>query len=321
MDVIINTLPALEGFFTIGVLIGLGWLLARLGVLTIEHRKLMSLLALYVASPALLYSMMVDADLSRVFSQPVIAAYGSIALVAVTYIIANVIRLKHKFGEATMGTLLAAYSNAGNLGIPVAAYALRDVTWIVPVLLIQVGVLQPAALAIFDYRQMRMSGKTVSIAKVLTVPLRNPLTVGVLVGLLGNLLRSRWEWFALPEFAAHPVTMLGAAAIPLMLLAFGVSLCLDPKPAKGAETKESWFIVALKVLIQPVYAFILAAFVLRLDPIAVRAVTVIASLPPAQNLFVFASRYEIRMVFARDTIFRATIVSIASVLLATILLS
>ncbi|MDR0285444.1 MAG: AEC family transporter, partial [Propionibacteriaceae bacterium] len=90
MHALVAGLPALEGFFTIGVLIGLGWVLARAGVLTTEHRRLMSNLALLVASPALLFTTMLDADLSRVFDRSVIASNGSIVAVAVISVVATV---------------------------------------------------------------------------------------------------------------------------------------------------------------------------------------------------------------------------------------
>jgi predicted permease len=220
-----------------------------------------------------------------------------------------------------MSTLLACYSNAGNLGIPVAAYALGDVTWVAPILVIQMVVLQPVALAILDLDQARREGATVSVSRLVTLPLRNPLTVGVLLGLAVNLIHGRLDWFVLPQLVARPVDMVGAIAVPLMLLAFGVSLRLDPKPDRGPDQVESWLLAATKVIFQPLVAYLLAAWVLHLTPVAVRAVTVVACLPPAQNIFIFASKYNVRMVFARDTIFRATFCSIVVVLLAAVVLA
>ncbi len=315
-----ESLSALQGFFTIAVLIGLGWLLARIGFLTVAHRKMMSSLALYVASPALMFTTIDQADLARVFARSVVASYGAILVAAAIYLVASV-HLHHDLGGRTIGTLLACYSNAGNLGIPVAAYALGDVTWMAPILLIQMVVLQPLALGLLDAQEARRRGGRLSVAKLVTLPLRNPLTVGVLVGLVANLIHRQLDWFVLPGFVAQPVEMLGGVAVPLMLLAFGISLCLDPKPARGSDRAESWGLVLIKTLAQPVVAWLLAAWVLRLDPVAVRAVTVVACLPPAQNIFIFASKYGQRMVFARDTIFRATAVSVIVILVAATVLA
>jgi len=321
MSTVWNALPALEGFFTIGVLIGLGWVLARVGILTVQHRKMMSLLALYVASPALMFTTMAGADLKRVFALSVIGSYGAIVGVALIYILATILVFRHSLAERTIGTLLSCYSNAGNLGIPVAAYALGDVTWVVPILLIQMVVLQPVGLGILDWNQARDSGVPDSVAKLITLPIRNPLTVGVLLGLVVNLVASSAPSLAVPGFIITPVQMLGNCAVPMMLLAFGISMCLDPKPAKGADRQESWFIVVVKTVVQPFIAYALSAWALGLDPVAVRAVTVVACLPAAQNIFVFAAKYNVRMVFARDTIFRATLVSIVTILIAATVLA
>ena len=321
MGVLSNALPALQGFFTIAVLIALGWLLARLGLLTTAQRKMMSWLALYVASPALMFTMMDSADLSRVFAHSVIASYGSIAIAAAVHLVLSFTAFRHSGAERVIGTMLSCYSNAGNLGIPVAAYALGNVTWVVPILLIQMVILQPFTLGVLDWYKAKGSGKKLSFAALVSLPLRNPLTVGVLLGLAVNLIHARVSAFALPGFVANPISMLGNVAVPLMLLAFGISLCLDPKPEGGTGAIESWVVVGLKILVQPVAAFCLARVVLGLDAEAVRAVSVVACLPPAQNLFIIAARYDVRMIFARDTIFRATIASVILILVAATVLA
>jgi predicted permease len=305
---------SLTGFAVIGVVIGVGWLLARVGVLGVEQRRLMSNLAFTVASPALLCDLMATADLARVFAPSVLASYGAIAATAALSALAAVAVFRRSLAEGTVSTLLASYSNAGNLGLPVAAYALGDVTWIVPVLIIQVAVLQPAALAVLDATTAAERGAKTSGWRLATLPFRNPLTVGVLVGLGLNA-----AGVALPAVLGQPLAMVGATAVPLMLLAFGVSMRVDAKPVSGAEAAESWTLTALKVFVQPAVAYALAVG-LGLDADARRAVAVVACLPPAQNIFVFASRYGVRLAFARDTIFRATAVSAAVVLAAATVL-
>jgi len=321
MGAIVAALPALEGFFTIGVLIGLGWLLARVGLFTSDHRHLMSLLAFYVASPALMYSMLVQADLTRVFAWSAVASYGAIAVAALVYLVASAWFRRRDLSGTTIGTFLSCYSNAGNLGIPVAAYALKDVRWIVPILLIQLVILQPVGLALLDAGRTRLTGRRPSVVSLVTLPLRNPLTVGVVLGLVVNAVHQRVTWFMLPVWVQQPIDMIGAVAVPLMLLGFGISIRLDPKLAGGAERVESWFVVAVKTVVEPLVAWLLARWVLRLDPVTVRAVSLIAALPPAQNIFVFASKYGVRLTFARDTIFRATAVSAVVILILAAVLA
>lgn len=53
-------------------------------------------------------------------------------------------------GELVIGSLASSYVNSGNLGIPVAAYALGSASFVAPTLLLQLLVLQPVALALLD---------------------------------------------------------------------------------------------------------------------------------------------------------------------------
>jgi len=300
---------ALTGYATIGILIIVGVICGHFGVLTLQHQKMMSKLALLVAMPALMFTIMEKADLSRVFARSFVANAGAIVAAALLYWLLAVTIFKRPPPERTMGMLLSCYTNAGNLGLPVAVYALGDATWIAPVLLVQLAILQPAALTHLDYHRARETGGPVPVARLLTLPIRNPLTVACLGGLALNLANLR-----LPALIETPMEMLGAVAVPIMLLAFGISLRLEPRPTRNAETAESFVIVAIKVLIQPLSAYLLARYALHLPAASIRAVTVIAALPPAQNIYIFGMRYGFRELFARDVIFRATAVSAVVIL-------
>ena len=95
-----------------------------------------------------------------------------------------------------------------------------------------------------------------------------------------------------------------------MLLAYGVSLRLGPKPGHGTSAVEIGYITVLKLVVQPFTAYVVARFALGLDDTALLAVTVLAALPTAQNIFVHATRYGHGEVVARDSIFVTTVLSV-----------
>ncbi len=302
-------MQALQGYVTIGALIVVGVVMGHFGVLTSAHQRMMSKLALIVASPALMFMLMSKADLSHVFARSALVSVLAIVCGAVLYLIVCVPLFRPAPAGRTVGMLLSCYSNAGNLGLPIAAYALGDATWIAPILIVQLAVLQPLALAHFDATRASDSGQPVPVRSLLTLPLRNPLTVGTLAGLAVNVLG--WK---VPDLIAQPTTMLGNVAVPTMLLAFGISLRLDPLPKRGSESVESAVVVVIKTMLQPLCAFLLARYAFDLTPAAVRAVTIVAALPSAQNIYVISMRYGVRELFARDTIFTATAVSFGVIL-------
>ena len=61
-------------------------------------------------------------------------------------------------GSVLIGSLASSYVNAGNLGLAIAAYVVRDITVVVPTLLVQMLVVQPIALIALDRHTGRGSG-------------------------------------------------------------------------------------------------------------------------------------------------------------------
>lgn len=303
---------ALSGYVTIWTVIAAGWLAAHLHALDENARRVLSRFAFTVASPVLLFTLVGRADLRHLFSLTVVVSGLAIVAVAGLYLaVARLLLAPGSLAERVVGTLCSAYTNAGNLGLPIAAYVLGDMTWMAPILLIQIGILQPTALALLDASTRRDGGR-LRWRTYLTLPLRNPLTLGTALGLAVN--AAGWH---VPDAIWAPATMLGAAAVPAMLVAFGVSLRLDPLPGRGPHARELVVVTILKVLVQPAVAFGLATAVFRLPTDQVLAVTVLAALPTAQNIFLIAGRYRVGYRLARDAIFVSTVASIPVIIAAS----
>ena len=67
----------------------------------------------------------------------------------------------------------------------------------------------------------------------------------------------------------------------------------------------------------PAIAFVLGAWVFHLRLSDLLAVTVVAALPTAQNIYLIASRYHVRTMLARDAIFVSTLASIPVIVAAS----
>lgn len=303
---------ALSGYFTIAVVIGVGWLAAHLRLLDEGGRRVLSRLAFTVASPVLLFTLVSSANLQHLFSETLLASALAIVLAAVAYLVAARLLLgRGKLADRVVGTLCSAYTNAGNLGLPIAAYVLGDMTWVAPILLIQVGILQPTALALLDASAARGAGRQLRPLSYVTLPFRNPITVGTLVGLAVNLL----GW-TVPPLVLQPLDMVAGLAVPSMLVAFGVSLRLDPRPGLGPHARELVLVSFVKVLLHPAFALGLGWW-LGLPVPQLLAVTVLAALPTAQNIYLISGRYQVQHRLSRDAIFVSTLASIPVVIAAS----
>lgn len=309
----------LAGFATIGIIIGVGFLLAHLKILDATAQRVLTRTAFYVASPALMVTVLGGTDVHRLLSANLIASLGSVAVAATIAILLARLLWKRSSGETVIAAFCAAYVNAGNLGLPIAAYALGDAALIAPMLLAQLLVLQPGGLAVLD-ALTHVPSPGISRRRLLLVrltrPLRNPLAVGSLIGLALALTDVQ-----LPVAINAPLTLVGGMAVPSMLLAYGVSLRLGPGPGAGEPPSQLAALAVVKLIVQPIAAYLIGAYAMGLADRDLLAVTVIAALPTAQNVFTFAMRYDRGVILARDTIFVTTLLSVPVILAITWLLA
>lgn len=289
----------LGGFAALAAVIAVGWVVGRTGLLGVEAAAILSRLSFYVATPALLFLTLAEADTAAVLSRALIASAGSAVLVAALYVGLARWRWRLPAAALTTGALASSYVNAGNLGIPVAVYVLGGASYVAPVLLFQVLVMAPVALAVLS------GSPTGSWWSLLAQPLRTPVVLGCGLGLL--LAASGLE---LPSLVLEPVELIAALAVPAALLAYGMSLHGAPRPGGGELAGQVWLAVALKNLAHPALAYALGRWVAGLDGTALLAVGVTAALPTAQNVFVYAATYGQGTVVARDAILLSTVLSV-----------
>src|SRR4028119_2458090 len=79
----------LEGFATIGVIIAVGTLLAHVGVLDLPSQLMLSRLSFFVASPALMVTVLADADVERVVSRNLAASAAGVVASGLLYVAAS----------------------------------------------------------------------------------------------------------------------------------------------------------------------------------------------------------------------------------------
>ena len=292
-----------SGYATIIVLILLGVLLAHLRVVDDEGQRTLSTIAIYVASPALLVTVLQDSDLRAVLSGDLVVTTIAVLVTTALSVAVSVVR-RQRLGDTAIGAMCAAYGNAGNLGLPIAAYVLGDPALAAPLLILQMLLLLPLVLTLMDVDH---NTSALSARRMLARIVTNPISVGSAAGLVLSLAEVR-----LPDVVGDPLTLLGGMAVPSMLLAYGVSLRLGPLPGRGVPALGLGWVVALKLAVQPLVAYLVGRFVFDLSPTHLLAVTVLAALPTAQNAFVIATRYDRSDLLARDAIFVSTLLRVTS---------
>lgn len=209
-----------SGLAVFAVVIAVGWALVRFGAVPAGSDTILTGVCFYAATPALLVTTIGGADLATVVSRATLAGLLAETLGIVSAWLVHRLALRRSVAESTIGALAAGYVNAANLGIPVLIVMLGDATAIAPILLLQLLVISPAAFAVLDVSTARGAGPGPA---VWTAPLRNPLLLGVVAGLVVNL--TGWDaGAAAGGLVANSLSTLGALAVTLMMLSLGMSL-------------------------------------------------------------------------------------------------
>ena len=302
----------LIGFAIIVAVIAVGYLIGRLDLLGDHAQHVLSRLAFFVLSPALLFTVLSQSDVTHLFSAllPIsaIAAVVNIAL----FLVVSLLFWRRPVPDATIGALASGYVNANNIGLPVSLYVLGDASSSAPVILLQLIVLAPIALTVLD---VTTSGR-VSVGRILLQPVRNPLIIGSLLGVIVAVTHLR-----LPAPVLAPFQLVGGAAVPVILLTFGMSLHGSRVLAPGTDRRDVLLASSLKLAAMPVVAWLLGQFVWHLHGHRLFVVVVLAALPTAQNVFNYAQRYGVATVLARDAVLITTALSIVVLVIVAALLA
>jgi predicted permease len=280
MDAALNTVIPIFSVVALGYALG-GWR----GI----DGRILANLALFVASPALLFSLLsgISLDATRFAALSggmLFVAVGTAALAAL-YMVAS--------GVGRGVVLPAVFLNGGNMGLAAARLAYGEAG-------LQAGALAFVTIAILN------SLFGIWIAKGengLGEALRQPLFYGAAGGLALSI-----TGLELPRIVMEPIEMVGAMAIPLLLLSLGVQL----RRLAVSDVRHS--LVAVAVRMGGGFAFALL-FVALFDVGGLdRKVLLLYSvMPPAVMNAVIAARYETDPGLVASAITLGTLVSVVAI--------
>lgn len=305
-------LESLTGFVVVGVAIAVGWILGRIDLLGEHARPVLARLTFFVLSPFLLFVVLAQADVRMLFSALLpVSAIAALAVILFHALVARV-AWRRSIGETVIGALSAGQVNANNIGIPLSLYLLGSAAFPAPVILMQLLVFTPVTMAILDAVTTARTSLWRSVARVATNPIVLGSVLGTLVSVLG---------IELPPVVMEPAQLLADACVPILLIAYGISLHGQRVLAPSGRRRDILLATTLKLVAMPLIAWAIAEFAFGLPPQDVLIVTVLAALPTAQNVFNYSQRYDVGETISRDTVFLTTIGCVPVLILITLLLA
>lgn len=290
-----------------------GWVLATLRLLPEQAPQVLARVVFTIATPSLLITTIGDADLDLLLTPAAATTWVSTLLVAAIAVVIFAGPLRTDRGTATVGVLSSSYINAGNLGIPVAVYVLGDALAVVPTMLLQLLVLAPVSFAVADSRGRGLAAVRRAVG--------SPLTIGALLGLL--LALTGWQF---PAVIDQPLRALAATAPPLALLTLGMSMSRSAPPPGQQRTRPGrrhWASVGvaavLRTTVHPALTYLVAGLIGVPEELRF-AVVLMAALPTAQNVLVYAMQFRAGQRLARDSQVITTFASLPVMVIVVALL-
>ena len=319
-------LGVLQGFAVILGIIGAGYLAAVFGVVRGDQRRVLNNMAFYVATPALLFGVLLRSDPAVLASPVILATTIGAVIVAAAYVVASRLWFRQDLASTTLGATTSGYVNSNNLGLPVAIYILGDAAYVAPLILMQVVVYAPVILAILEStrteaadrgaaRSRNTSGAvTKGVLRAVGRATRNPIIIASALGFAGALFSVR-----VPAFLLEPLDMIGAASIPMILMSFGISLRGQRALEAGSPRGPVLVASGIKVLLMPLVTWLIC-LALGMGAHETFVATTISALPTAQNVYNYAATYRRAEIQVRDTVFLTTFASLPMLALVAWLL-
>jgi malate permease and related proteins len=282
----------LSDLLPIFLVAGVGYLLARYLGASVQTLSRVSFNAL---APCLVFGQLVTSPVTGLdFGRMALfCVLSTLAMGVVARIAAVALRLDRPSVSAFL--LVVMFSNGGNYGLPVVLFAFgRDalshasVYFVTSAVLVYtVGVL----LAASGRRSIRRA-----LLGILKVPAAWAVAAAAIVLSSGAMV---------PLALMRPITLLGDAALPMMILVLGMQLERASAPDRPGVVAVA---VILSLTVAPVVALVLASLLGLTGP-ARQAAVLQASMPTAVVTTILALEYDVLPAFVTSVVLLATILS------------
>jgi malonate transporter len=296
-------------------LIFAGFLCRRANILGPNATSELNRFVVYLALPALLFDIMAHTTWQAIWQPRFIAAFTLSCFIVFALTIALRLRRGRHLADVSIDGLNAAYANTGFIGFPLSiiVFGRGSLTLTTIAAIITVCVLFAVAIVLIEIGLQTESHPVHLARKVGLSLVKNPLLISPVLGAL---------WAAsgvhLPGSAETFFKLLGEAASPCALVALGLFLGERRRTPvveapRAGELTGSLQLVFLKLIVQPVVAWVLAAKLFHLAPGVVHVTVVMAALPTGTGPFMLAEFYRREARVTANAILISTILSLVTV--------
>lgn len=298
--------PILNVVLPVFGIIAAGYACGRFRVLGAGISEALNAFVYWVALPALLFHAMAKAPVNAILDVRFLGAYmGAQIIVWAVAMIAHRALKKGNLAESGLFGLNGIYGNTGYMGIPLAAIAYGEASFIPTMITVVVNTafVIGGGVVIIEIALNKGSGAA-AVARFMKALLKSPIIMAPLVGIA-------WSAFGLGLWTPVDTFLgiIGPAAGPCALFAIG--LFLVGKPVADGIGEVAWMTV-LKLVINPLVAWLLILTVFPMEPLWAAVCILMSALPIGAGSFVLASQYGVYTARTSSATLITTVLAIIS---------
>ena len=307
-----HAFPAFAGVIDLALpffgLIGLGFICGRMFDFGEEGLAWVNVYIVYAALPSLMFTLVSKTPIAELLNFRFVVCTVGATITAVAVAVAVGMKAsKGNAQESSIQALVGGYANIGYMG-PGLTFAALGSGSAAPTALIFV------ADTIFLFSAVpllmtagRADGESIVrlIGRALVRALTNPFNLSVFIAVIA----AYFAWQP-PAPIARMTTLLSGSAAPSALFALGVTVALRPMKRVAPELP---FLLAIKLIGHPLIVYAYLSAMGGFARVWTFTAVLMASLPPALNVFVMASQYRVYVERASSAILIGTLVSVVTV--------
>jgi predicted permease len=288
------------------LVIGTGYLAARLGYLSESAVDGVSAFAQNFALPCLLFAAIARLDLSAALDPALI---GSFYAGATAGFIVGLFGARLLFGRSWEDSIAIGFaclfSNSVLLGLPITerAYGPEALEANFAIIAFHAPFCYTLGLTVMEVARNRGGSSGETSRKVVGALLSNPFVLAILAGFLVNL-----TGLPLPRVVNDALDLLIRAALPAALFGLGGLLV---RYRIAGDLRVIGLICAVSLVLHPTIVWTLGRAT-GLSTEALRSAVITAAMPPGVNAYIFAAMYGVAMRVAASAVLIATALSLVT---------
>lgn len=274
--------------FPVFSIVLLGYVIVRIGVLSIRNINGVSRLVFNILIPILLFNSLSKVELPQQFKWQFFLAYYLVVLVVYGLAMWTSKRFfAYSHEEQGVFGMGSSYSNMVLVGLPIISAGFGDEALLPLFMLVSIHSAVQffiVTLVVEGDTSGNRSAPQIAVDTIRRLS-RNPIIIGVALGLLVNLLR-----VPVPPILEETLGLIGRATLPCALIVLGGSLNAYKVSGHFAEAGT---MIGLKMILMPALVWILAFVVFRVDPLWGAVAVMAAGMPVGINAYMTAQKYQV----------------------------